>query len=307
MKRDEYKDLPKGYYHLSTDGKWEGIIFHTPALFAYGMILMGLITLAFPIEIYAFTLMDNHIHVVLSGTGKACREAFLYLVRKLNRRLIRDGYEPLPEDYGCKLVPITTREQLQKVFIYLDRNPMEKQFCVPAGYPWGTTLIHYSWMPRLFGWKKAKDMSKRELERLTGSRIPIPANWEFHPILGLNPACFVRNDKFLKLFPTPKAYQSRLTKDYESFVQVADSLGEDVEFSPEEIEGILNKLLRLHYSGRDVRHLNNEEKGRLSVTLSQDYHLSVTQIAEALGLQEYLVKQFLNAKDYGKSMQRTTR
>ena len=31
MKRDEYKDLPKGYYHLSTDGKWDGIIFHTPA------------------------------------------------------------------------------------------------------------------------------------------------------------------------------------------------------------------------------------------------------------------------------------
>jgi hypothetical protein len=42
MKRDEYKDLPKGYYHLSTDGRWGGIIFHTPELFAYGMVLMGL-------------------------------------------------------------------------------------------------------------------------------------------------------------------------------------------------------------------------------------------------------------------------
>ena len=155
-------------------------------------------------------------------------------------------------------------------------------------------------MPLLFGWKKAGEMSKRELERLTGSRIPIPSNWEFHPVLGLNPACFVRNDKFLKLFPTPKAYQSRLTKDYESLVQVADSLGEEVAFSPEEIEGILNKMLRLHFSGRGVRHLNNEEKARLSVILSQNYHLSAGQIAGTLGLQEYLVKQFLNSKDYGK-------
>ena len=300
MKRDEYKDLPKGYYHLSTDGKWDGIIFHTPVLFAYGMILLGLITLAFPIEIYAFTLMDNHIHIVLSGTGKACREAFLYLVRKLNQRLIKDGYEPLPEDYGCKLVSITTREQLQNDMIYLDRNPYEKQFCVPAGYPWGTTLIHHSCILSLFQWKKAGVMSKRELERINGSRIPIPADWEFNPVLGLNPACFVRNDIFLKLFPTPKAYQSRLTKDYEAFVQVAESLGEDVEFSSEEIEGILHKLLRLHFSGRGIRHLNNDEKARLSVKLSQNYHLSAGQIAGTLGLQEYLVKQFLNAKDYGK-------
>lgn len=300
MKRDEFKDLSKGYYHLSTDGKWDGIIFHTPALFAYGMIVVGLITLTFPIEIYAFTLMDNHIHIVLSGTGKACREAFFYLVRKLNKRLIKDGYDPLPENYGCKLVPITTREQWKNDIIYLDRNPYEKLFCVPAGYPWGTTLIHYSRMSELFEWKKAKEMSKRELERLTGSRLPIPPDWEFNPVLGLNPACFVRNDKFLELFPTPKAYHSRLVKDYEAFVQVADSLGEELEFSPEEIEDILNRLLRLHFSGRGTRQLNNEEKGRLSVMLSQVYHLSATQIANTLGLQEYLVKQFLNAKDFGK-------
>ena len=106
MKRDEYKDLPKGYYHLSTDGRWGGIIFHTPELFAYGMVLMGLVTLQFPIEIYAFTLMDNHIHIVLSGTGSTCRELFHYLVRKLNTKLRTAGYPELPEDYGFKLVPI---------------------------------------------------------------------------------------------------------------------------------------------------------------------------------------------------------
>lgn len=76
MKRDEYKDLPKGYYHLSTDGKWKGIIFHTPELYAYGMILMGLVTLHYAVDIYAFTLMENHIHIVLSGTGSIAGKFF---------------------------------------------------------------------------------------------------------------------------------------------------------------------------------------------------------------------------------------
>lgn len=300
MKRDEYKDFPKGYYHLSTDGKWKGLIFHTPESFAYGMIMMGLLTLLFPVQIYAFILMDNHIHIILSGTGTACRDAFYYLVRKLNMRLRKEGYPELPENYGFKLVPITSQEQFRADIIYLDRNTLEKHLCVPGGYPWGTTLIHHSPIKSLFQWTKAADQSKRELERITGSRAPIPAHWEFNPILGLNPASFVRNDKFYNLFPTPKEYLSRLAKDYEAMVHVAERLGEEVSFSSDEVDGIMNDLLRKHFCGRQIKHLSGDEKGRLAVMLFSNYHLPPDQIAHVLGLQEYLVKQFLNAKDYGK-------
>lgn len=300
MKRDEYKDLPKGYYHLSTDGKWKGIIFHTPELYAYGMILMGLVTLHYAVDIYAFTLMENHIHIVLSGTGFDCREVFHYLVKRLNARLRREGYPELPEGYSCKLVPIESPEQLANDIIYLDRNPYEKQYCVPTGYPWGTTLIHHSRMTSLFKWTKAKDMSKRALEEITGSRTPVPGHWEFNPVLGLNPASFVRNAKFQELFPSPKSYLSKLTKDYEACVHVAERLDEEIVFSSEETNGILNELLRIHFSGRKVIHLNSAEKGRLAVMLAQNYHLPTTTIGKLIGLQEYLVKQFLNSKDYGK-------
>ena len=299
MKRNEYNDLPKGYYHLSTDGKWDGTIFHAQVHFAYGMILMGLITLKYSLEVYAFTLMSNHVHIVLSGTGRDCRKAFHYMVRKLNIRLRMGGYPEIPDGYGFKLVPIQNREQLKNDIIYLDRNPYEKQYCIPGGYPWGTTLIHYSRITSLFKWTRAETMSKRELERITGSRVPIPGHWEFNPVLGLNPASFVRNDKFTEMFSTPKAYQSRLTKDYEACVKVADRLGEEMDFSPEEEEGILNELLRKHFSGRKVKHLSNDEKGRLAIIL-HDYHFPVARIAQALNWQEYLVKQFLNAKEYGK-------
>ena len=131
MKLENYKNLPNGCYHLSTDGRWNGTIFHNAALFAYGMILMGLLTLKFAVDIYSFILMHNHIHIVLDGTGENITEMFHYMVRKLNHRLRVLGFPELPEDYGFKLVPIESREQLKSEFIYLDRNTLEKHLCIP--------------------------------------------------------------------------------------------------------------------------------------------------------------------------------
>jgi len=300
MKREEYTNDPKGYYHLATDGKWNGTIFHTPSQFAYGMIVVGLITKIYAIEVYAFTLMDNHIHILLSGTGRACRDAFYYMVRKLNLMLKKDDFPELPEDYGFKLVSINSLDQLRNNYIYLDRNPYEKGWCVPSAYPWGTAFIHYSYYEELFVWKKAGEMSKRELERITGSRAPIPANWEFNPTLGLNPASFVQKSKFRQLFPTIKAYQSRLIKDYEAFVQVADSLGEEISFSAEDVDCITTQLLRDVFPGKEVRELQNDEKGRLAVIMVQRYQMSTRMVSDALVMPEYLVKQFIHSKDYGK-------
>lgn len=298
MKSENYKNLPNGCYHLSTDGRWSGTIFHNAALFAYGMILMGLLTLRFAINIYSFILMQNHIHIVLSGTGKEITEMFHYMVRKLNYRLRALGFPELPEGYGFKLVPIENREQLKSELIYLDRNTLEKHLCIPGGYPWGTTLIHHNTFLSLFEWTKAKNLSKRELERLTGSRLDIPENWEFNPVLGLNPKCFVKGAKFYELFPTPKSYLSRLAKDYEAYAQVAERLGEDIAFSDEEVEGIFNNLSRKHFSGRKVIHLDNNEKAKLALILARNYHLPIPQIAQFLKIQEFLVRQILNAKEY---------
>ena len=111
--RNEYRSWKKGYYHLSTDGWKEGCLFHTPAQYAYGMILIGLLVLKYSLKIYSFSLMPNHIHLVLCATGNACVEAFDYFRKKINERLVKDGYPPLPPDYGFNLAPITTEKQMR--------------------------------------------------------------------------------------------------------------------------------------------------------------------------------------------------
>lgn len=298
--RNEYRSWKKGYYHLSTDGWKEGCLFHTPAQYAYGMILIGLLVLKYSLKIYSFSLMPNHIHLVLCATGNACVEAFDYFRKKINERLVKDGYPPLPPDYGFNLAPITTEKQMRNNIIYVDRNVLEKQICVPGGYPWSSCYLQFGQVDGLLGGERAGSMSKRHLRELTGSHEEIPADWLFHPQMGLLPSCFVDSSMFYKLFRTPKEYMTHLVKDYEAFVEVANLLNETPEYSKDEADDLVQKLLRESFSGRRLNSLTNDEKGRLAVLLSQHYQMSADQIAEVLKLPPYLINQFLNAKDYGK-------
>lgn len=298
--RDCIHSLKKGYYHLSTDGWGEGFLFHNTQQYAYGMTLTGLLTLRFDITIYDFALMPNHIHLLLSGTGTSCLAAFDYFRQKLSARLIKDGYPPLPEDYWFKLVAVEDPEQMKNEFIYLDRNAYELQQYIPSGYPWGSGYLHHSAMKDMVSGIPASAFSKRKLEEMTGSRIPVPSHWQFHPKYGLLPSSFVDNSLFIKLFQSPKDYESRLVKDYEAFVKVGRRLGETPNFSPSEVGDIVDHLLHNFYSGRALRQLSNEEKARLATQMFKDYDIPADSIASALGLSEHIVKQLLRAKDFGK-------
>ena len=294
--RDEYRSWPNGYYHLSTDGWKEGRLFHNKGQYAYGMIVLGLLTLLFEVKIYSFSLMPNHVHIILSGTGGAILKAFDYIRKKISARQIKDGFPPIPEDYWFKLVPIEDEEQMRRNFIYVDRNPHEKQICVPAGYPWGSNSLHFSLYGTLIKGRRADTFSKRELIKLARTEKPIPSDWEFHPELGLLPASFVDNRLFYKLFKSPKEYESRLVKDYEAFVQVARTLEEELDYSLEDYTVIVNQQL----GGRRLYQLSPDEKGRLVVQLANRYDMNAEQIASALKMSLHLVQQFLHAKDYGR-------
>ena len=298
--RERIRSLKKGYYHLSTDGWREGFLFHNQQQYAFGMIVVGLLTLLFDITIYDFSLMPNHVHILLSGTGASCLAAFDYLRQKISARLRKDGYPPLLEDYWFKLVAVEDPEQMKNNFIYIDRNAYELQQCIPSGYPWGTGYLHFSRMSSMISGTPASAFSKRKLEEMTGSRISIPAHWQFHPKYGLLPFAFVDNSLFLRLFKGPKEYESRLVKDYEAFVKVGRSLDEMPNFTAFEVKEIVDHLLQNFYSGRHLRQLSNEEKGRLVTLLSKEYDLPAEVIASTLGLPGHIVQQLLRAKDFGR-------
>ena len=61
--REVIRTGDEGYYHLCTDGLKGGLIFNNDKQYAFGMFLMGIISIKYSLRIVAFVLMPNHIHL----------------------------------------------------------------------------------------------------------------------------------------------------------------------------------------------------------------------------------------------------
>lgn len=299
-KKKDCDSLGMGYYHFCTDGLKAGCLFYNQSQYAFGMTLIATITLLFKIKIYAFVLMPNHIHIILSGKGEDCYQAFKYLKRRISARLVKDGYPPLPEQYDFKLVPIDNMNQMKSNIIYVVRNPYEKGLSLPGGYPWGSGYLYYSTMHSFIDGVPADRLSARAIEQMTGRRLKFPNTWKYHQVLGILPSSFVDISMVKRLFHGHKEYMTSIIKDYESLVKIADSLEEgSPEFDFKEIRDIVIKVSNEMFKGKDVNTMSTEEKYRLAAHLYEKYRISIDAIAKVTSMTPSLLKQVLRSKDYG--------
>lgn len=296
--RRECQALPKGYYHLCTDGWKDGLLFHNENQFAAGVTSIALMALKLNITIYGYVLMPNHVHILLSGTGADAVKAFNLLVRRIDFVLNKDHHPPLPQDYWFKLIPIESPESLRAHYLYLARNPYEKGYCIPGGYPWGSDYLMFSNLAEHIIGEPIKNLKKSFVSRLTCYREPLPDHWEIHPVYGILPRSFVNTEKVYELFDSPKAYLSRMVKDYEKFIHIAGNLEDPLNLENSEVEDIILNEVQRCYPGKSLKVLDPKEKYQLAALLHQKFGLTAEQLCHPLRLSEYSVRQAFNAKEF---------
>jgi len=297
--REEYNNYPLGFYHLCLDRLEGRKLFYSDNDYRMGMAGMGLSTLKFGVTTYAFELMHNHLHDILRATGEQCMQVFSYMKRRISEQLIKNGYPPLPDNYGCKLRPITNENDLRDQIIYSVRNPYEKGYCVPGGHRWGSSYLYFNELASFIRGEKVSSMSQTRVRAQIGSKETLPPDWEIHPVLGVLPRNFVKAEEVMRLFASPKDFHTRLVKEYETAVVIARSLGEEIEFSMNEVRDIANTELRNTYPGRLFKSLSREEKCIVAVNLNERLGLSPRQLSQTLYLSELTITQAIRSKDYG--------
>ena len=297
-RRAKYRTWKKGYYHLCTDGK-RGVICYDEAEYAHLVNVIAVLDRKFPVKVHFYEVMRSHVHLLLSGRGTDCVDAFDYLKYRASRRLCEDGHPPLPKDYDFKLIPIEDEDQMRRNIVYMARNAFEVQDVVPGGYLWGSSMLAYSQLPRLFETVRAGDLSARALRNMFKTWSPIPPSRPIHPGLGMAlPQGFVDFDVLYKVFPTAKEYETRLVKDYEAFVEIADQAGEEIVFSLEEARDIVDK--ELLKSGRSLSSLSADEKCELAVLLNRRFRLDALTLSRVIFLPARVISQALRSKRYNK-------
>ena len=297
-RRAKYRTWKKGYYHLCTDGK-TSILCHDDAEYANLVNVIAVLPLKYPVKVHSYKVMRTHVHLLLSGRGADCVDAFDYLKYRVARRLREDGHPALPKNYDFVLVPVNDEEQMRRNIVYMARNAFEVQAVLPGCYLWGASMIFYSQAPRLFETVRAGDLSARRLWDILGTRIPVPKDYLIHlPIGMILPQSFVDTGVFYRVFPTARQYQTALVKDYEGYVMIADQLGETVNYTQEEVDMIIKQVLERNYQGVKPGQLTTDERFRLASDLQKKYRLTVEQLAVGLFLSAKILAQALRSKQY---------
>ena len=258
---------------------------------------ISLLDLLFPVKVHFYEVMRSHVHLLISGRCADCVAVFDYVKSRINKRLVADGHPPLPEGDDFKLIPIVDEDQMRNNGIYIARNASEVLNIRPGSYLFGSSMAFYSDVPRLFETVWAGDLPVRRLRKMFQTHVSIPPNRLIHPGLGMVlPHSFVDMGVLYKVFPTAKEFETRLVKDYEAFVEIADQIGEEITFSVEETKDIVEQELMIE--GRKLSDLSHEDRCALAVRLHKKYRLDAVTLSQAVFLPARIISQAIKSKKY---------
>jgi hypothetical protein len=152
-------------------------------------------------------------------------------------------------------------------------------------------------MGKLLSRRNVSCYSKRECYGFFHTWQTVPGHYGLNPELKMiYPDNYVDTAAVVRLYKTAARYQTRLSKAYESFVQVAEASGEDLVFNPDDVTDIVRMVCREQFKGAMVGSLSREEKEQLAIRLHLEYHMDAETISSGLSVPQYVIRQLLQSK-----------
>ena len=285
-------------WHLFTAENFE-IIFVTDDDFRAGMILIALCAMSFPgIKILAFQLMNNHLHVTLSGKKDDCCAFFHMFRHRLQMYLKGIGRTVDLSRWEEKLNAIEDLDYLRTVIAYTNRNgflvdPDE----TPFTYRWGTNRFFFN--------QDAVSWHSHSKEKLTVRQIRnVIHSGAFDHMAVLNvmdgyisPIVFCDITAAMALYRDGHHYFHLISRDVEGQRKIAAELGELVYYTDNELFAAVVSICRKDYGIGKPSALPSDAKLALARRMHFEYNATDKQIARILRLDRDILKaMFLSGR-----------
>lgn len=278
-------------WHLYTAEDFE-IIFVTDDDFRAGMLLIAICAMSFPgIKILAFQLMNNHLHVILSGNKDECGSFFRMFRHRLQMYLKGLGRTVDLSGWKESLNAVVDIDYLRTVIAYTNRNgflinPDE----TPFTYRWGTN--------RLFFNPDAVSLHSQSKEKLTVRHIRnVIHSGAFDHMAVLNmidgyisPIVFCDIPSAMALFRDGHHYFHLISRDVEGQQKIAAELGEAVSYTDNELFAAVVSICRKDYGIGKPSAIPSDAKLALARRMHFEYNATDKQIARILRLDRDILK-----------------
>ena len=281
-------------WHLCTDGESQCLIFRDKEDFKEGMNLVGLSISKFRknVSSLTFTLMNNHMHFILQGEKEDIETFFNHLHGKLRRMLLRQNRgSDLPKP-RYSLMQITTDSHLRNAIAYANRNGyVTNTYATPFSYEWGAARYFFNSTQANEEKKFLSQMYKREKMNFFHTHdIDFPDS--YYLVDGyISPLCYCKIEECEMLFRNAHQYCWLITRNVESFKEIADQVGDKIFYTDEELYSAALQFTNKNFKNIKINTLGKSEKIQTAKHLHFSFNASNRQISRMLKLPENLVDE----------------
>lgn len=289
------------YWHAYTCGKDTSVLFATDEDLAFAM---NAIALAFAstssqpqssqlqpnsrphpllsrpsLEILSFEVMNNHFHFVAAGSQSDILAFFTVLIKKLQRTI------PKASSLKLSFKPISNISSLRNHIVYVHRNGyVANPNYTPFSYPWGTGVYYFNKVHASATFSSISYSANRAMFR--GRNADLPGEWEIiDTYIAPNSYCSIALG--MSMFRDAHHYFSMISKNVESYSEMAAELGDGEFLTDQELLSRLQTLVHEKYALGSLRDLTKTQRFELARSLHYDYRSSNGQISRVLGLSQY--------------------
>lgn len=284
------------YWHLFTDGNSAEIIFRSREEFIIGMNLLGISKCYFPeLKIFTFCLMNNHIHIILSGSREDCTSLFENFRTRLQRYFSRNDEKTRLKGFKCSLFPIDNLQSLRNEIVYVNRNGyLVNPDCTPFSYRWGANMFIFNALASvIYGdctpYGKLSFRDKRNICRSNTIEIPGDDLRIFDGMI--LPSSFCETKEAESFYRDAHHYFYAISKKYEAYSAIAHTLGDKIVLTDDEMVSATISLCVREYGERRPAVLQPKQKIELAQRLHWDYNASNRQICSILKLDRGIVNE----------------
>ena len=293
----EYRTWPPANYHLAIDSYETGQMFHNDRQFASGMNTVAVCQYLYNIKIITFNLMVNHAHFLIWASGSDSVDFFLAFKKRINAQLVEDGFPPLPEDIGYKLIPIDGNDpyELCNQLVYIARNPYKaNKNITPSGYLWGSNYLLFSDISKLIEKKPLAACTQRFQRELLKTKVRLPDSYLINESLGIVlPESYVFYRKAEEILKSSWKYCGDLVKNMDAYVKISSKIGAKIEINDVELDTIIYSICRNQFNVKSFRELSLDNRCRLAVKLHKDYYIEPKRICRKLAINQQVLNDLL--------------
>lgn len=281
------------YWHLYTDGTVMENVFISDEMMKCAMTALAVEAILNPnVKIITFELMANHIHLILAGSREAILEFFNAFRQRIIRIFRNLGVMADWSKFQASILPIDSLKSLRNEIVYVNRNAFVAcSDYTPQNYLWGGGCAYFSSLINLLPAKSVKDIGFNKARQLAKFRdIKLLEKLRFVDDVVYIPS-FCRIDIGQGLFRDARSYFYLLTKDAESFSQIAEHLKDRIFLIDEELFAVATKWASEKFNGARLTMLSPEQKVIVAKELHYKYNASNQQLRRLLRLDASVLQE----------------